>query len=132
LADDQWLLAVTRAVRECRWFPRVSELRAFAAPDPGSQLARAAEVFEAILGEYECGRTLSHRDVVDRWGVVARDAFMAAGGVAAFQWCGDADSRRWRLKAFQDGWRECQQSVGSLPSGAERLLVASGLTRGGA
>jgi hypothetical protein len=126
MTDEQWAVAVKRAVRECRFFPRISELFAFALDPVGSALARAAEVFEAILEEYESGRALDHRTIAERWGLAARDAFMAAGGAAAFTWCGDAENRRWRLKAFQDGWKEHEESRGSLSPGRAVAQLGSG------
>jgi hypothetical protein len=129
MTDQQWVSAVRRACKECRFFPRPAELMEFARPRE-CQAARAADVYQEILDHYERGHQLAPRDVLEAWGPAARDAFVAAGGQSAFAWC-EPDSQPFRLKAFQAAWFEVvktnpllalpqhSESVPSLPSGTE-------------
>jgi hypothetical protein len=104
LSDAQWRLAVARALRQEKFFPPPSKLLDYANENP-NQLAMAAKIYEEIVGHYEAGSMFSPRQVGEVYGIAARDAFIAAGGVRAFGWCEPKDEP-FRRRDFVKAWQE--------------------------
>lgn len=119
LSAEQWGKAVKRALECESFFPAPAVLLRYGQSD-GAPAARAAEVYERILREYECGRHLGPRDVDEQFGAAAMEAFVAAGGTRAFEWC-EPDDAPFRLKRFVDAWLETteQEPSRALPAGEQ-------------
>lgn len=117
LVPEQWARAVTRALEAERFFPPPAVLLRYGLAE-GSAKARAAEMYEQILGCFERGQELGPRDVRERFGDAAMDGFVAAGGREAFAWC-EMGNRPFRLKAFVEAWSEATQEepAKALPAG---------------
>lgn len=91
---DLDLADVERAVVAClkvdEFFPSPSRLRGLAFPQDGTPTTRAAAVFDALCrrgphNDYHRGDYWLPDDVEEKFGLVAREAFIAAGGTRAFQ-----------------------------------------------
>lgn len=102
MSDTQWEKAVTAALNGESYFPPPAVLRKYGLPDA---TVRAAELYQAILSDYESGAHLGPREVKLKYGEAAMEAFVSAGGVRAFEWCEPA-SQPFRAKAFIEGWVE--------------------------
>jgi hypothetical protein len=126
LTPETWETAVRTALTRERFFPSAAILLTYGCPaDPPK--AAAAKVYEEILDAFERGERLGYRDVAKRWGATAGNAFVAAGGTAAFEWC-ELAGRPFRLKAFQETWVEQVQTEPvprSLPAAERAALPAS-------
>jgi len=119
LDTKQWERAVTRALEAESFFPPPAVLLRYGIAD-GAPQARAGEVYAAILSRFEAGECVGPRDVRERFGEAAFDAFVAAGGSRAFSWCEPKDEP-FRLKRFVEAWTETveQSPERALPAGAE-------------
>jgi hypothetical protein len=104
LSVEQWEKAVGRALEDERFFPPPAVLLRYALP-AGVPQARAVEVYLHLVDGYQSGRGMDQRDIGEKFGPAARDAFLAAGGRHAFEWCEEA-SEPFRRKAFVDAWVE--------------------------
>ena len=122
LTAEQWERAVRRALECESFFPPPAVLLRYGQAE-GAPQARAVEVYEALLREYECGRHLGPRDVMERFGAAAMEGFLAAGGTRAFEWC-EPDGQPFRRKAFVEGWLETteQDPAKALPAGEFKAL----------
>ena len=101
----QWEAAVRRAVEEETFFPPVKVLLRYGLAGTASPAALAGGAYDAILSAFEAGRTLSPPAVEEQYGLAARDAFMAAGGARAFEWCEPRDEP-FRRKRFSEAFVE--------------------------
>jgi hypothetical protein len=124
LDTDQWERAVRRSLEAENFFPPPAVLLRYGLAD-GSPQARAVEAYERILGEFECGRPMGPREVKDVLGRSAMEAFVAAGGVRAFEWC-EPDDEPFRRKYFVEAWQDVteQEPQAALPSGEGAKLLA--------
>jgi hypothetical protein len=104
LDEQQWERAVRRALEAEQFFPPPAVLLRYGLAD-GSLPAKAADVCAAIVSSFERGQPLGPRDVRERFGVAAQDAFVAAGGARAFAYCEPANEP-FRLKAFREAFVE--------------------------
>lgn len=121
----QWERAVRRSLEAEVFFPPPAVLLRYGLAD-GSPQARAVEAYERILAEFEAGRPMGPREVLDVVGRSAMEAFVAAGGHRAFVWC-EPDDEPFRRKAFIEAWIDVteQEPQAALPEGdARRLLDA--------
>ncbi len=118
-----WERAVRRSLEAERYFPPPAVLLKYGAAERPTH-ARAAEVYDVILGCYEGGVRMGPRDVRDRFGEAAMDAFLAAGGVAAFEWC-DTRDQPFRRKSFLEAWSEAVEvePAKALPPGRNQELL---------
>lgn len=114
-----WERAVRRALEAESFFPPPAVLLRYGQAE-GAPAARAMELYEQIVRHYECGEQLGPRDVRERYGEAAMDAFVAAGGTRAFAWCEPA-SEPFRAKEFREAWLEVtdQEPARALPAGGE-------------
>lgn len=114
-----WERAVQTALRAETYFPPPAVLRRYATRPASS---RAAELYEQILAEYERGNQMGPREVQERFGTAAMEAFVCAGGTRAFSWCEPA-SQPFRLKAFLEAWAEVADlERPALPAGEQKRL----------
>lgn len=133
---DEWDEFTLHAVRTGRfqWFPKVGEildaLREFrGAP---SLLAEGALAYERVLtaGTYtaEAGRFWTYRDVQEKCGAAAAEAFLAAGGHNAFATTWEESKRREKfLSAYTDAVRDDPSAaLRALPYGDGPKLLQSG------
>lgn len=98
----QWQRAVRRALDAETFFPPPAVLLRYGLAE-GSPQARAVEAYDRILAEFEAGRPIGPREVLQLLGRAAMEAFTAAGGNRAFAWC-EPDDEKWRRKAFVEAW----------------------------
>ena len=120
LDATQWQRAVRRSLEAESFFPPPAVLLRYGLAD-GVPQARAVELYDAIVSRYESGDALGPREISDRYGTAAMEAFCAAGGNRAFAWCEPRDEP-FRRKAFIEGWVETatQDPRFALPAGEER------------
>ena len=127
LTSAQWAIAVKSALSEEQFFPPPAVLLRYALPS-GVPRARAVEAYWQIVATYRDGRGLNKRQVCERFGVAGRDAFLAAGGDHAFEWC-EESGEPFRRKAFVEAWVEIKEQtpLAELGDGGrrERLLEES-------
>ncbi len=135
LDDNQWQKAVRLAIEKEVYFPPPAVLLKYGTTDR-PVLVEGAEVFERILNDYSSGLHMSPRQVVATYGVAARDAFAAAGGVMAFENCGSEQSAQWVRKAFLATWKDVVEAdpqlalpgpANQLPSGDEASTTLGNL-----
>ena len=121
-----WERAVTRVLEAESFFPAPAVLLRYGRAE-GAAEARAAEVYERILASFEAGCALGPREVRERFGEAALDAFVAAGGSRAFAWCEPKDAP-FRFKRFLDAWMEVveQAPERALPTGDSCGLLDTG------
>lgn len=114
-----WERAVRRALECESFFPPPAVLLRYGQAD-GAPQARAMEVYERLVRHYECGEMLGPRDVLERYGSAAMEAFVAAGGTRAFAWC-EPSSAPFRAKAWLEAWLETteQEPARALPAGEQ-------------
>lgn len=119
----RWERAVRRALEAEVFFPPPAVLLRYGLAD-GSPQARAVEAYERILAEFEAGRPMGPREVLDVVGRSAMEAFVAAGGHRAFVWC-EPDDEPFRRKAFVEAWIDVteQEPKAALPGGEDRRLL---------
>ena len=128
---EEWRRFVLWALCASRWtwFPKLSEiqdaLRAFRGERPLS--AEANQAYERVLrsGVYspEAGTSWTFRGIRDRCGEAAAEAFLAAGGNAAFETTWDEAKRRERfIAAYSEAVRE--NPATALPVAQTRTLTA--------
>lgn len=119
----QWERAVRRCLDAEVFFPPPAVLLRYGLAD-GSPQARAVEAYERILAEFEAGRPMGPREVLEVVGRSAMEAFVAAGGHRAFVWC-EPDDEPFRRKAFVEAWIDVteQEPKAAIPSGEERRLL---------
>ena len=123
LDASQWERAVRRALEAESFFPPPAVLLRYGIAD-GVPQARAVEVYEQILGHFESGDRVGPREVCEKYGTAAMEAFVSAGGVRAFAWCEPA-SEPFRRKAFVEAWVDVTavEPATALPAGADRRLL---------
>lgn len=114
LSEDQWAHAVNTAVRLDRWYPQPVRLRELAGLAGTPPSAMAGRVYDQIVEAYAAGDKLSYGQVHDRFGEAAEDAFVAAGGRRAFEWC-EPSGEPFRRRDFIACWKE---SVAAVPARA--------------
>lgn len=114
-----WDRAVRRALEAESFFPAPAVLLRYGSAN-GAPQARAAEIYERILSDYEQGRHLGPREVREKYGEAAMDAFVAAGGTRAFDEYLEGGGP-FRRKAFIEAWVEeaDQEPARALPSGGQ-------------
>ena len=119
----QWERAVRRALDAETFFPPPAVLLRYGLAD-GSPQARAVEAYDRILAEFEAGRPMGPREVLQVVGRAAMEAFTAAGGHRAFAWC-EPDDEPFRRKAFVEAWIDVveQEPALALPDGETRGLI---------
>src|SRR6185295_18405846 len=117
LDAQQWERAVQRSLEAESFFPPPAVLLRYGAAD-GSAQARALEFYDRILRHYESGDELGPREVRERYGTAAMEAFVAAGGTRAFSWCEPA-SEPFRRRDFANAWVEMveQEPLAALAAG---------------
>ena len=98
----EWERAVRRSLEAESYFPPPAVLLRYGLSD-GAPQARAGEVYERILSDYESGRHLSPRDVSEKYGTAAMEAFVSAGGTRAFDEFQEGGGP-FRRKAFIEAW----------------------------
>jgi hypothetical protein len=120
LSTEQWAHAVTRALESETYFPPPAVLLRYGAGDRGLSAA-AGDVYQQIVSLFEDGRHLGYRDVRERFGHAAAEAFIAAGGAHRFQWC-EPESEPFRLKEFREAYVEQAEvdPISALPPGEEQ------------
>ena len=93
----------------------------------GLPQARAVEIYDAIVGDFESARAGGPREISERYGTAAMEAFCAAGGYRAFSWCEPRDEP-FRRKAFVEGWVDTvgQDPSFALPSGDKPKALPEG------
>lgn len=123
LSTEQWLHAVKRAIESEQFFPSPAVLLRYGAGDRGLSAA-AGEAYVCIVGEFEQGHRLGYRDVREKYGQAAADAFLAAGGTRRFEWCEPSDEP-FRLRDFRDAFVERAEvdPISALPVGQEAKLL---------
>jgi hypothetical protein len=83
---------------------------------------QAVEIYSQIVESFQAGESLEARDVGNRFGFAARDAFVAAGNVRAFEWC-EPSNEPFRRKAFIEAFAEIAEAKPlTLPPGDVPLL----------
>jgi hypothetical protein len=119
----RWERAVRRALDSETFFPPPAVLLRYGLAE-GSPQARAVEAYDRILAEFEGGRPMGPREVLQLLGRAAMEAFIAAGGHRAFTWC-DPDDEPFRRKAFVEAWIDVieQEPALALPEGARGGLL---------
>lgn len=119
-----WERAVRRALEAESYFPAPAVLLRYGRGD-GAPQARAVEMYERILRDYEQGRHLGPREVQEQYGTAAMEAFVAAGGTRAFDEYLEGGGP-FRRKAFVEAWLETteQEPARALPAGEERRLLS--------
>lgn len=124
LDAGQWERAVRRALEAESFFPPPAVLLRYGKAD-GAAETRAAEFYERILGHYECGENLGPREIRERYGIAAMEAFVSSGGTRAFSWCEPKD-QPFRRKEFLKAWLEVteQEPATALPAGDSQKLLA--------
>lgn len=122
LTTEQWERAVLRAIEAEKFFPPPAVLLRYGLGE-GSAKARAIEAYEHIVGAFEHGWKYGPRDVREKFGEAAMEAFIAAGGARAFAWC-EPENEPFRRRDFAAAWVETVEQDPSrmLPAGAEKLL----------
>jgi hypothetical protein len=122
LTEAQWQRAVRRALEAETFFPPPSALLRYGQAD-GAPQARAAEVYDRLVSHYERGDNLGPREVLEKYGDAAMEAFVAAGGTRAFSWC-EPSGEPFRRKAFIEAWIDVtdQDPLRALPSGERPRL----------
>lgn len=123
LDAEGWGRAVRRALECESYFPPPAVLLRYGQAE-GAPKARAMDVYERVVRHYECGEQLGPREVGERYGTAAMEAFVAAGGTQAFAWCEPA-SVPFRAKAWCEAWLETveQEPSRALPEGEARRLL---------
>jgi hypothetical protein len=109
LTSEQWETAVKSVLSEEQFFPLPAVLLRYGVPR-GVPQARAVEEYWKIVETYQGGRGLNQRQICERFGLAGRDAFLAAGGDHAFEWC-EESSEPFRRKAFVEAWVEIKEQV---------------------
>jgi hypothetical protein len=129
LDRESWERAVQRALECESFFPAPAVLLRYGQAQ-GAPQARAAELYQAVLGEFERGHALGPREVGDKYGTAAMEAFVAAGGSRAFAWC-EPDDEPFRLKRWVEAWIETteQEPSRALPPGEAPKQFERGFTR---
>lgn len=119
LSTEQWAHAVTRAIESESYFPPPAVLLRYGAGDRGLAAA-AGDAYQAIVDLFERGKHLGWRDVRERFGHAAAEAFIAAGGSKAFEWC-EPTNLPFRLRDFKQAFVEQAEvdPIGALPPGTE-------------
>jgi hypothetical protein len=125
LDAPQWERAVRRVLEAESFFPPPAVLLRYGLAG-GLPEARAVEVYDRIVGDFESGREAGPRDIREQYGTAAAEAFCAAGGTRAFAWCEPRDEP-FRRKAFVEGWVE---TVGQDPWYALPAAPATALPEG--
>jgi hypothetical protein len=122
LDEQQWERAVRRVLQGESYFPPPAVLLRYGLAD-GAPQARAVEVYDRIVREFEAGRDPGPREVRERYGDAAMEGFVSAGGSRAFSWCEPA-SEPFRRKAFVEGWVETveQDPSRALPPGDAGMI----------
>jgi hypothetical protein len=117
LDADDWARAVKRCLENETFFPPPAVLLRYGLRE-GVPEARAVEDYQAILGSFEDGQPMGPREIRERFGEAAMEAFVAAGGTRAFSWCEPRDEP-FRRKAFVEAWTEVedQDPALALPAG---------------
>jgi len=93
LTDEQWFKAVDRCLDSERFFPAIATLRGHAKPQEPTE-AQAVAVFEQVIdaGEYSPhGTYWAARNIREKLGPAAAEAFGAAGGHGAFSFMSERD-----------------------------------------
>jgi hypothetical protein len=126
LTAEQWERAVRRSLESEMFFPTPAALLRYGLAD-GSLAAKAGEVVAAIVRSFEQGKPLGPRDVRERFGTAAMEAFVAAGGTRAFEWC-EAGNEPFRLKTFRESFVEVAEVDPrmALPTGDEPRQIEAG------
>lgn len=126
LDAPQWERAVRRCLEAESFFPPPAVLLRYGLAD-GLPQARAVEVYDSIVGNFESGREAGPRVIGEWYGTAAMEAFCAAGGHRAFAWCEPRDEP-FRRKAFVEGWVETvsQDPAFALPPGEEVKALPEG------
>lgn len=112
LSDAEFQRGVKTCLTEGRFFPVAAAIREAArpAPDTGS----IARLFDAIEGlvhhDPVSGPWWSLREVVDRFGPAAGEAFSACGGSSAFAALYEANNRGFTLKTFTQAYLEAHKT----------------------
>jgi hypothetical protein len=122
LTDDQWQKAVRLVIEKEVYFPPPAVLLKYGTTDR-PVLVDGAEVFGKILNDYISGFHCSPRQVAEQYGLAARYAFAAAGGVMAFENCGSEETAKWVRKAFLESWKDTVETNPqmALPGPANQL-----------
>ena len=117
LSTEQWGHAVTRALESETFFPPPAVLLRYGAGDRGLSAA-AGDAYGQILALFEQGKGVGYRDVMDRFGKAAAEAFIAAGGFRRFSWC-EPEDEPFRLKDFRAAYVEQAEvdPISALPPG---------------
>ena len=123
LDNGQWQRAVRRALEAESFFPPPAVLLRYGLSD-GAPQARAVEVYDRLVEHYERGDQLGPREVSERYGTAAMEAFVSAGGSRAFAWC-DPSGEPFRRKAFVEAWVDVTsvEPMTALPAGKERMQL---------
>lgn len=116
LSTEQWAHSVKRAIESEQFFPPVSVLLRYGAGDRGLSAA-AGDAYLRIVEAFERGQELGFRDVREKFGSAAADAFLAAGGSRRFAWCEPSDEP-FRLKDFRAAYVEAAEvdPIAALPA----------------
>jgi hypothetical protein len=126
LDEQQWERAVRRSLEAETFFPPPAVLLRYGLADV-SLPAKAGEVCAAIVRSFEQGKPLGPRDVREKFGTAAMEAFVAAGGTRAFEWC-EAGNEPFRLKTFRESFIEVAEVDPrmALPAGDEQRQIEAG------
>jgi hypothetical protein len=119
----QWERAVRRALEAESFWPPPAVLLRYGLAD-GAPQARAVEVYDRLVRHYEQGEQLGPREVTERYGIAAMEAFVSAGGTRAFAWC-EPGGEPFRRKAFVEAWLDVteQEPQTALSSGDQQRLL---------
>lgn len=124
LSDAQWEQAVKRCLEAERFFPAPATLLRYGLADATPPETLAGEAYQAILRRYEAGERLHFAQIKEQISRAAADAFMAAGGFRAFEWC-EPDNEPFRWKAFKEAFLEDVEAEPALalPAGKDVMAI---------
>jgi hypothetical protein len=114
LTDEQWNRAVTHALTHERFFPPPAVIIEAAGANGAQEpmLAEAGRALDAVIEcrtySPECGAIWSLRDIRERLGDAAADAFVAVGGGSRLQWITE-EGRPFLVRDFTAAYLEARK-----------------------
>jgi len=102
LETAEWERAVRRVLEVESFFPPPAVLLRYGRAD-GAPQVQAITAYDEIVSAFEGGQPVGPREVCERYGEAAMEAFVSAGGSRAFAWCEPRDEP-FRRKAFLEAW----------------------------
>lgn len=133
LSDAEFQRAVETCLTESRYFPVAAVLREAARPLPSAgAISLLFDRIEAMAHhDPVSGPWWSLREVQERHGAAAAEAFAAAGGSSAFAAMYEGNNRAFTLKRFSEAFLEAERAgvraelVGPAPERLQGLIGAT-------